>query len=180
VKLAQPAFVGMAERTKKVEPTLSAALTVYNDFFSYSSGVYRHVSGEAAGGHCVCVVGYNDAGGYWICKNSWGDGWGDDGFFRIAYGECGIDSQFPFYDVDLTCPVPTPVTGCERYLVELRRILLAARTNAHLRSCLRYYVCHRGPIPIWCPAAYRRLAQQVALILRRCPRELLWFCRVLG
>ena len=72
---------------------LSCAFTVYNDFFSYRSGVYRHVSGAVAGGHCVSCVGYNDAGGYWICKNSWGAGWGDAGYFCIAYGQCGIDAQ---------------------------------------------------------------------------------------
>jgi C1A family cysteine protease len=72
---------------------LSCAFTVYNDFFSYRSGVYRHVSGGVAGGHCVSAVGYNDAGAYWICKNSWGTSWGDSGFFSIAYGECGIDAQ---------------------------------------------------------------------------------------
>jgi C1A family cysteine protease len=71
---------------------LSTCFSVYNDFFSYTSGVYRHVSGGLAGGHCVCVVGYSDAGGFWICKNSWGTGWGESGFFCIAYGECGIDS----------------------------------------------------------------------------------------
>ena len=72
---------------------LSCAFTVYNDFFSYKSGVYKHVSGGVAGGHCVSCVGYNDAGGYWICKNSWGAGWGDGGYFCIAYGQCGIDSE---------------------------------------------------------------------------------------
>jgi len=71
---------------------LATCFTVYNDFFSYTSGIYKHVSGGVAGGHCVCVVGYNDSGGYWICKNSWGIGWGQAGFFFIAYGECGIDS----------------------------------------------------------------------------------------
>jgi C1A family cysteine protease len=71
---------------------LATCFTVYNDFFSYTSGIYRHVTGGVAGGHCVCVVGYNDAGGYWICKNSWGTGWGEAGYFCIAYGECGIDS----------------------------------------------------------------------------------------
>jgi C1A family cysteine protease len=71
---------------------LATCFTVYNDFFAYTNGVYKHVSGGVAGGHCVCVVGYNDAGGYWICKNSWGTGWGQAGFFYIAYGECGIDS----------------------------------------------------------------------------------------
>jgi C1A family cysteine protease len=71
---------------------LATCFTVYNDFFAYTSGVYKHVTGGVAGGHCVSVVGYNDAGGYWICKNSWGAGWGQSGFFYIAYGDCGIDS----------------------------------------------------------------------------------------
>lgn len=69
-----------------------ACFIVYQDFFSYRSGIYKHVTGTQAGGHCVTIVGYNDSPGYWICKNSWGAGWGDQGFFCIAYGECGIDS----------------------------------------------------------------------------------------
>lgn len=71
---------------------VSACFVVYDDFFSYKSGVYKHVTGAQAGGHCVSIVGYNDDSGYWICKNSWGKGWGDQGFFNIAYGECAIDS----------------------------------------------------------------------------------------
>ena len=66
---------------------LSACFTVYNDFFYYTSGIYTHVSGACAGGHCVSIVGYDDGGGYWICKNSWGPGWGESGFFCIAYGQ---------------------------------------------------------------------------------------------
>jgi C1A family cysteine protease len=71
---------------------VSSCFIVYEDFFSYRSGVYKHVTGGQAGGHCVTIVGYNDSQGCWICKNSWGTGWGEQGFFRIAYGECGIDS----------------------------------------------------------------------------------------
>jgi hypothetical protein len=76
---------------------------VYDDFFGYRSGVYSHVSGGLAGYHCVEVIGYDDFEGCWICKNSWGAAWGDSGFFKIAYGECDIDTSFPFwgiYDVD--------------------------------------------------------------------------------
>lgn len=71
---------------------VSACFIVYQDFFSYKNGIYKHVTGAQSGGHCVTIVGYNDNPGYWICKNSWGTGWGEQGFFRIAYGECGIDS----------------------------------------------------------------------------------------
>lgn len=69
-----------------------ACFVVYNDFFSYKDGIYKHVSGGQAGGHCVTIVGYNDNPGYWICKNSWGTGWGKQGFFNIAYGQCGIET----------------------------------------------------------------------------------------
>ncbi|MGA7759801.1 MAG: C1 family peptidase [Ilumatobacteraceae bacterium] len=72
--------------------SISGCFVVYQDFFSYSSGVYRHVSGEAAGGHCVEIIGYDDALGCWICKNSWGPNWGDSGYFKIAYGQCSIET----------------------------------------------------------------------------------------
>ncbi len=64
---------------------------VYDDFYNYQSGVYRHVSGGTAGYHCVEIVGYSDTEQCWIAKNSWGASWGESGFFRMGYGECGID-----------------------------------------------------------------------------------------
>ena len=73
---------------------LTACYTVYSDFMGYRSGVYRKTANATRrGGHCVAIVGYNDAGNYWICKNSWGSGWGDNGYFKIAYGEVGIDNE---------------------------------------------------------------------------------------
>lgn len=71
---------------------LIACFTVYADFFNYHTGVYHHVSGGSQGGHCVCCVGYDDRQRFWICKNSWNTTWGDQGFFKIAYGQCGIDA----------------------------------------------------------------------------------------
>ncbi|WP_052385515.1 C1 family peptidase [Streptomyces sp. NRRL F-2890] len=86
---------------------LVAGYSVYQDFLDYFGGnhdpqaVYRKGTdpGSLRGGHCVCVVGYSDEGRYWICKNSWGDGWADDGFFKIGYGEAGIDSYMWAVDV---------------------------------------------------------------------------------
>jgi C1A family cysteine protease len=75
-------------------------MTVYDDFFSYGGGVYRHVTGPRAGGHCILIVGYSQSQKCWICKNSWGTDWGENGFFKIAYGECGIDGLLsPFFGV---------------------------------------------------------------------------------
>jgi C1A family cysteine protease len=81
---------------------MMCAFVVHSDFYGYSSGVYSHVTGEALGGHCVEVVGYDDFLGCWICKNSWGSGWGDGGFFQIAYGQCEIDSTYPFWGMSGT------------------------------------------------------------------------------
>lgn len=46
--------------------------------------------------HIVSIVGWNDTmphdigQGAWIVKNSWGDWWGDDGYFYVAYGRANI------------------------------------------------------------------------------------------
>lgn len=70
---------------------IEACFVVYQDFFSYTGGVYHHVSGDVAGGHCVSIIGWDDGQGCWIAKNQWSANWGDHGFFRIGYGECFIE-----------------------------------------------------------------------------------------
>ena len=74
---------------------VTAAFTVYEDFVSYSTGVYTHVTGKQLGGHAIEIVGYGTENGvdYWKVKNSWNPTWGDGGFFKIKRGsnECGIE-----------------------------------------------------------------------------------------
>ena len=72
---------------------VSACFTVYQDFYAYTGGVYTHQTGAVVGGHCVTIVGYDDNQNCWICKNSWGTGFGEGGFVRIGYGQCGIDAE---------------------------------------------------------------------------------------
>lgn len=67
-------------------------IDVYQDFYYYISGVYKHVTGALEGKHCIACIGYDDGAGCWICKNSWGPDWGEHGFFRIGYGQCRVDS----------------------------------------------------------------------------------------
>jgi len=74
-------------------------MAVYEDFWDYSQGVYEHVKGDLEGYHCVSVVGYDDENNCWICKNSWGTGWGENGWFRIKYGECGIEDVFGMWNM---------------------------------------------------------------------------------
>ncbi|EAR92351.1 papain family cysteine protease (macronuclear) [Tetrahymena thermophila SB210] len=76
---------------------IEVAFTVYEDFLTYKSGVYQHVTGSELGGHAVKMVGWGVENGtpYWIIVNSWNESWGDKGTFKILRGqnECGIESE---------------------------------------------------------------------------------------
>jgi len=68
---------------------LSFYMKVYSDFYHYSGGVYEPTpSAKEEGGHAVVLVGYNSNENYWICKNSWGESWGENGYFKIRMGVC--------------------------------------------------------------------------------------------
>lgn len=75
---------------------IEVTFEVYQDFMSYSSGVYIHTTGALVGGHAVKMIGWGILNGvtYWTVANSWGTTWGMDGFFLIKRGTnmCGIES----------------------------------------------------------------------------------------
>ncbi len=86
---------------------MSVSFEVYDDFMSYSGGIYRHTGISSSGlefdpfaitNHAVLAVGYGveskSGQKYWIVKNSWGEEWGESGYFRISRGnnECNIES----------------------------------------------------------------------------------------
>ncbi len=88
---------------------LVTGFDVYEDFFGYTGGVYEYVWGDPVGGHCVAIVGWNDTEQCWICKNSWGSGWGENGWFRIKWGECNIEYWSLHSEFDL----PKKVISCD-------------------------------------------------------------------
>ena len=90
---------------------LVTTLTVYADFVTYSSGVYKHTTGAALGGHAVSIVGYDDADQAFIIRNSWSEEWGEKGFARVAYTDTsGIGRSTWSYEVPATTGsvVPPP------------------------------------------------------------------------
>jgi hypothetical protein len=71
-------------------------MVVFDDFQNFhGSDIYEHPGSEQGypTNHLVTIIGYNDDPGYWICKNSWGTGWGDNGWFKIAYDDCKIEQD---------------------------------------------------------------------------------------
>ncbi|WP_298499140.1 C1 family peptidase [uncultured Methanobrevibacter sp.] len=91
------------------ESELKDALTKYGalDLFVYGADkdtpYYNpdthamYYNGDISGNHYVTLVGWDDnysadnfkitppQNGAWICKNSWGTEWGDDGYFYLSY-----------------------------------------------------------------------------------------------
>jgi C1A family cysteine protease len=55
------------------------------------------ISEQPLGGHCVLLVGYDDGPQRWLLRNSWGAGWGQDGYFTLPYPYLtteGLSSDF--------------------------------------------------------------------------------------
>jgi len=102
VGLTDPADM---KQTLADQGPFEATMLVYVDFYYYTGGVYKHEWGRLVGAHAVTVVGYDDDEGYWIVKNCWGEDFGEEGWFRIAYGDSGIDDYV--YVPIVEQPVPS-------------------------------------------------------------------------
>jgi len=76
---------------------VETAFSVYQDFLTYKTGVYKRTSNVFLGGHAVKFLGWGVENGvkYWLVANSWNPSWGDNGYFKIVKGtnECGIEAS---------------------------------------------------------------------------------------
>ncbi|XP_033640344.1 dipeptidyl peptidase 1-like [Asterias rubens] len=87
---------------------IAVSFEVYDDFLYYMSGIYKHTqltdnyNPWLTTNHVVLVVGYGFSGDdpetgekYWIVQNTWGNLWGEMGYFRIRRGtnEVNIESM---------------------------------------------------------------------------------------
>ncbi len=76
------------------------SLLYYNGAYLNSADNTYFYGGTHAVNHAGCIVGWNDtlvtAGGtgVWIVRNTWGQGFGEDGYYYISYN----DSQFIKYN----------------------------------------------------------------------------------
>ena len=71
---------------------MSVAVCVNSAFHDYSSGVFSGPTCHSIN-HAVALVGWDDnqgSNGVWFLRNSWGEGWGEDGYMRVEYGVCDV------------------------------------------------------------------------------------------
>jgi len=65
---------------------VSVVIEINDGFQNYKSGVMSQPCSNTKYDHSVLAVGYGNENGqdYWIVKNSWGTGWGDGGYIKMA------------------------------------------------------------------------------------------------
>jgi cathepsin B len=139
---------------------VEAVFTVYEDFMQYESGIYTYVSGKSIGQHAVKILGWGEGTvvnastnastvvPYWIAANSWNVSWGEHGYFRIAKGQCGIDTACTAGKVrdyiserckrELIRPSYSTLLACPPYFSRFAHDLLTTR---RLPTCTRNTPC---------------------------------------
>jgi cathepsin B len=77
-----------------------ASMRIYPDFYTFDAKneIYKwNGQDNEVGGHAVEIVGWGEENGkpYWQIKNSWGEEWGNKGYFKMIRGEnnCDIESN---------------------------------------------------------------------------------------
>lgn len=85
----------------------------YHDMYylNHSTGAY-YCPTRYNTSHGVAIVGWDDnykrtnfssyqpsSDGAWLCKNSWGSDWGNDGYFWLSYEEASMDNNVYAYDM---------------------------------------------------------------------------------
>ena len=86
---------------------VAVAVTVGSAFSSYKGGIFT-TNIDSAVNHGVVLVGWGTDptyGDYWIMRNSWGTGWGENGYMRIKVGvsRIGYKASYVTYN-----PPPPP------------------------------------------------------------------------
>jgi C1A family cysteine protease len=83
-----PSVKQMKEALCKYGP-IAACIKVTTAFQAYKSGIFDEFAdcnGERDINHAITIVGWDDSKESYLIKNSWGTGWGDNGYIWVKYG----------------------------------------------------------------------------------------------
>ncbi len=71
---------------------LACGIAVPQALDDYTGGIFCDTTGDMEIVHDISIIGYGEEKGepYWLVRNSWGEHWGEDGFFRVCRGKNNI------------------------------------------------------------------------------------------
>ncbi|MEO6902220.1 MAG: C1 family peptidase [Bacteroidia bacterium] len=76
-----------------------AAIDAGSNFQNYKSGGVMSKSDGTQVNHAIVLVGWDDATGSWVLRNSWGSSWGENnGYMRIKYGVSNVGYKATYID----------------------------------------------------------------------------------
>lgn len=90
---------------------VAAAVCAGNAFSRYSGGVFSTNENVCGGhsNHLIILVGWDDATGSWILRNSWGSAWGESGYMRIKYGTSRVGESASWVSLAPPAEIPNPI-----------------------------------------------------------------------
>jgi cathepsin L len=107
VKLPENDYNALMQAVANYGPI--AVSVAADDWVFYSGGVFNGDCGATIN-HAVTLVGYGideEGNNYWLVRNSWGEGWGEQGYIRVAREKSAHDVHC---EIDYK---PADGTGCE-------------------------------------------------------------------
>jgi C1A family cysteine protease len=94
---------------------VAAAMCIGSAFQNYRSGVFSTDEKSTCGSnninHGIVLVGWNDSNNTWILRNSWGTGWGENGYMEIARGVSNVGFAANYVDYPATPGCYSLATG---------------------------------------------------------------------
>lgn len=87
---------------------VGCAVAADDAFEAYTSGVFQSTQSDPNQiDHDVILVGWDDADGAWILRNTWDVSWGESGYMRIAYGANLVGTEAVWAVKNATAPDAT-------------------------------------------------------------------------
>jgi C1A family cysteine protease len=126
---------------------IAVSVNATDSFSHYTGGVFDEFA-PGQTNHIVVLVGWDDARGAWLLRNSWDTTWGEDGYMWIKYGSNSVGSYANWMEPTVKESPAPPGTG----LYKDRWVVVENKTGEPIRVHVRAEV-DDGAGFYWVPLA---------------------------